>query len=1219
MHERKSVSKDYLWDNNAPLQAVPCEPTYLPSRSQEDNVAPTLSKTQERKLDALIESLSGEHSELVSENIQVLLATLQQRKIKAQHEEEKAERTRQAAEQRRAVEAEESRIDAVTSMELPLDWENAFAADIRAQPGTAVDAYDGLTLSLVTLGRVDIEYIASVSRLSCQEVIGQLKGRIYQNPETWGECFYKGWELADEYLSGNLMRKRRAAAEASRTYHGYFDANVRALDESLPAPIDPRDIYITLGSPWVPPRIMNQFIVHILAPKYECTDLEFAGVIHDEITGTWEVQNRGSKTFVANETYPKRFYSSRTKRKPYDVIASSYAAGFSTEKMNTLMILEKTLNHRPVTVSQKAPSASTKSGYAMAVDEGATLQALEAQSKLIDEFRNWVWEDPQRCEDLLVIFENNYGCVRPRHYDGSFLTFPGKNPAIDLYPHQRDAVARMILSPNTLLAHEVGSGKTFAMIAAGMELRRLGLSQKNLYVVPNNIAGQWAEAFSDLYPAAKVLHISPSSFAPRRRQRTLECIRDNDWDAVIMPYSCFERIKLSPKAQKDALMAQIDAINKAIEGKPKTKQLGKCLQKLDAALGALSASLEARTNALGLDELGITRLFVDEAHNYKNVPLQTKMDNVLGLNAAGSKKCQDMLDKVHCIQRQNNGGGVVFATGTPITNSVSDAYIMQRYLQSGELALVDLQSFDDWVGMFAEVCTEFEIDVDTSNYRMATRLARFHNLPELTALLSSIADFHILDDSAMLPRCEGRKDVVVPKSVEFGRFLADISARADRVRAREVPRTEDNMLLITTDGRKAALDLRLVDPQSPFTYDSKVAHCAENVADIYHRTTLQKCTQLVFCDTSTPKPQFNLYDELKSLLVQLGVPPADVGFIHDATSDRQRKELFEAMRCGDLRVLIGSTFKLGLGANVQDRLVALHHLDVPWRPADMTQREGRILRQGNLNDVVEIYRYITEGSFDAYSWQLLETKQRFIANLLSGCMHERSGSEIADTALEYGEVKALAIGNPLIKDRVEAANELNRLTLLESSARKELWNLEAELGRLPVAKRKLNEELAKLREDATFYREWKAAHPDPEGNAAIEEARLENHTLRNELESALEEHRGETRERRLFEYRGFRVVLPAIADPNERYLFLERAARHRVNLGEKKLGYLTRLNNVLDKLPESITAAEEELLALHERTEHIRQRLGNPPNYTPAIEKCRARLREIDRKLGVSQ
>ena len=703
--------------------------------------------------------------------------------------------------------------------------------------------------------------------------------------------------------------------------------------------------------------------------------------------------------------------------------------------MPALYILERTLNMKTVAVTDEVICHTNASGVKRVINKSETVLALEKQQKMIKAFQRWVWKDQKRKERLEIIFENNFSCVRRRIFDGSFLDFPTMSPSVNLYPHQKNAVARILFSPNTLLAHDVGSGKTYIMIAAGMELKRMGLSRKNLYVVPNNIVGQWEKLFSVMYPDSKLLCVEPKNFTPTKRESVLEQIRDEDFDGIIMAYSCFEQIPLSKDFYTEQLQETLDKISELASNTNKaTSKLERKKEAVRKALSSLELAMDNMYDTVYFDELGITRLFVDEAHNYKNVPIETKVDKVLGISSKGSKKCRDMMDKVRLVQKQNNGGGVVMATGTPITNSITDAFVMQKYLQSGELGMLDLQSFDSWVGMFAERVTEFEIDVDTSSYRLATRFAKFHNLPELTALLSSIADFHQVDSSIGIPNFDGYKDALISKTSEFAAYLDDISARAELVRKGIVSRSDDNMLKITTDGRKAALDMRLVEPNTSFTYQSKVARCAENVFDIYCETQSDKSTQLIFCDSSTPKSGFNVYDEVKRLLIGMGVPSEEIAFIHDAGTESKREKLFSRLRSGNVRILIGSTFKLGLGVNIQNKLIALHHLDVPWRPADMTQREGRILRQGNENKKVYIYRYITEGSFDAYSWQLLETKQRFISGLLSGSLTERSGSDIESTVLDYAQVKALAVGNPLIKERVETANELTRYLALQRKA-----------------------------------------------------------------------------------------------------------------------------------------------------------------------------------------
>lgn len=926
----------------------------------------------------------------------------------------------------------------LTSMDLSMDWGDLLDTGDGARDVQAKSISDGLILSLTTLGRVDIEYIASITGAECGTVTDNLKGSIYQNPDTWEEDSCKGWETSDEYLSGNLKRKWAAAKAADEKYNGLFSGNLKAIEKVLPPAVAAKDIYITLGSPWVPSDVIDDFILFLVGKTswpYDCFcagtrihDSEY-DTRHDEFTGTWEISGKTKATFKG---------SIRT------------TLHYGTPWMDALQILEKTLNMKAVTVTREVPCPENKSGFKRVINKEETVLALEKQQKMIAAFQKWVWKDAERKKRLETIFEEKFGCIRRRVFDGSFLNFPTLSPSVRLYPYQKDAVARILFSANTLLAHDVGSGKTYEMIAAGQELRRMGLSKKNLYVVPNNIVGQWENLFLTLYPGAKLLCVDPKRFTPQKRGQVLERMRDEEFDGIIIAYSCFEKIPLSREYQIETLQARKKAAAEVSRNLGKsTAALRKKQQALEDKLSELRYEPDDTEGRVCFDQLGVTRLFVDEAHNFKNVPIDTKVNTVLGIRSAGSKKCQDMMDKVHLVQKQNGGGGVVFATGTPITNSITDAYIMQKYLQNGELTLLELQSFDSWVGMFAERTTEFEIDVDTSSYRLATRFAKFHNLPELTALFSSIADFHQVDEQSGIPQMDGYQDAVVSKTRDFAAYLSEISRRADLVRQGRVSRKDDNMLKITTDGRKAALDLRLVDRTAMFTWNSKVARCAENVAGIYQGTHWDQSTQLVFCDTSTPKAGFNLYDELKDRLVRLGVPGDEIAFIHDAATEAGRNALFAQVRAGKIRVLIGSTFKLGLGVNIQDRLIALHHLDVPWRPADMTQREGRILRQGNRNKKVFIYRYITQGSFDAYSWQLLETKQRFITGLLSGSITERSGSDIEDTVLNYAEVKALAVGNPLIKERVEAANELAKYRTLQKKVVSARLGMEEELSQLP--------------------------------------------------------------------------------------------------------------------------------------------------------------------------
>lgn len=1156
--------------------------------------------------------LDNTENTLSSDNISKIIDKLSDAKrrkesieAKKRQQEERERREREAREEK---ERKEAHIREVTSMDLPLDWENVFDQDVRTQGVHADSISDGLMYSLSDLGRVDIEYISSITGEDYKTIICALKGSIYQNPETWGECFYKGWETSEEYLSGNMIRKWKAAKEADKEYNGYFSENIKAIEKVIPPTVATNDIYITLGSPWVPADIIDDFILHLFGDPFKHDRsrynqavidrmMESWKTIHDEITGTWEIpcKSRYNDSVSVSNTY-------------------------GTDKLEALYILEKTLNMQTIAVKDKICCATNASGVKRVINKAETAAAIEKQQKLIKEFQKWVWEDDARKERLERIFENKFSCIRRRIFDGSFLRFPDMSAQINLYPYQKDAVARIIFTPNTLLAHDVGAGKTYVMIAAAMEMRRMGLSEKNMFVVPNNIVGQWKNIFHEMYPSADILCVDPKSFAPSKRESVLERIRDNDFDGIIIAYSCFEQIPLSKGYYQNLLIDEQKHIAEIAGKKNKaTSRLKKKQAAVSKALSELSVAMDDLYNGVYFDELGITRLFVDEAHNFKNVPFETKTNNVLGINSTGSKRCQDMMDKVHMIQKKNDGKGVVLATGTPITNSITDAYIMQQYLQSGELGMLDLQSFDSWIGMFAERVTEFEVDVDTSTYRLATRFAKFHNLPELTSLLSSVADFHQVDESAGIPAFDGYNDALVSKTPAFAAYLADISTRADNVRKGRISRKDDNMLKITTDGRKAALDLRLVDPNAVFTYQSKVARCVENVADIYFRTTSRKSAQIIFCDASTPKAGFNIYTELKDRLVLHGVPESKIAFVHDAETETKRSLLFAKVRSGDIRILIGSTYKLGLGVNVQERLIALHHIDVPWRPADMTQREGRILRQGNTNSKVYIYRYITEGSFDAYSWQLLETKQRFISELLSGSLTERSGTDIADTVLDYAEVKALAVGDPLVKQRVEAANELTRYMALQSKLVESRIRLEKELLEMPGQIHNQIDLIEYCKQDLAFYTEWRKINPPVEDSKLKKEEAEKRKTLREFIGTAIREHVLETKEKTLISYRGFAIVLPANMTLEKPYVWLKKSGKYYVELGDTDIGNLIRIDNYLDSLGDHLSKLMLNLEKLREKEKDIRVELSKGESYTDQIETYKNKVKKLDKKLGVNK
>ena len=1132
---------------------------------------------------------SAKNGKISEDELENLIAYICRRKEELRREKEELKNIAKK-------EAEAAHIQAVTSMELPLDWENPFLTPKDSADEHISDPSAALVRCLDKFGRVDIEYIAFVTGEDYKSVITALKGAIYQNPDTWDECFYKGWETTEEYLSGNLRRKLSAAQMANKKYNGYFDDNIKAIERVLPHKINTDDIYITLGSPWVPEDVINDFINYLLGSNTYKSRRVQNYVVHDDATGTWEIRNRSNYKYTTAAT---KIYG--------------------TEDINAVNIIEKTLNMRAVTVKDEVPWPSAKSGVKKVLNREKTFAAAEKQKIIIEKFKEWVWTDELRKERLENIYENKYSCIRRRIFDGSFLTFDGMSEKVTLYPYQKDAAARIIFSGNTLLAHDVGSGKTYIMIAAAQEMRRMGLSKKNMFVVPNNLVGQWKNIFLDLYPNADILCVEPKSFTPKKRGNVLADIRDKDYDGIIIAYSCFDLIPVSKNYHINDLREKISEMEGMIGKKAVSTVYKNKISKMDRELAELVSLGGLLEDMVCFDELGITRLFVDEAHNYKNVPIETKIENVMGISSGGSKKCRNMLDKVRIVQKNNDGKGVIMATATPITNSLTDAYVMQQYLQSGELALLDLQSFDSWIGMFAEKVTEFEVDVDTNSYRLATRFSKFHNIPELTLLLSSVADFHAVGRENDIPVHDGYRDVLVPKTKEFADYLSEISERADSIRKGYVKRTEDNMLKLTTDGRKAALDLRLVRPETGFTYNSKAARCIESVANVYFKTLDRGSTQLVFCDSSTPKQGFNLYDELKRGLVAKGVPSEEIAYVHDADTEAKRDKLFTAVRNGDIRVLIGSTFKLGLGVNVQDKLIALHHLDVPWRPADMTQREGRILRRGNTNKKVAIFRYITEGSFDAYSWQLLESKQKFITNILSGAAFDRDGTDVDDTVLNYAEIKALAIGSPLVKKRVEAANELARYMILQKENINSRIKTENELEELGHSIKRQNEKLKTAEKDLLDYNSWFEAMNIYTSGKMLKEAGEQRKSLRGKLDAAVKGYILKKEETVFDTYRNFDIILPAHMTRENMYIILSNNGRYRIDLGNTAIGNLLRIDNFINDLDGYVENIKNSIKKMRQRKKELAAVIEKTESYAEMIEKCRENLRSIDERLGVNK
>lgn len=1069
-------------------------------------------------------------------------------------------------------------------LELSMDWN-----DLEEPVQQNVEStYDGLVLSLTNKAKVDIGYIAKTCGITPEKVILDLRGLIYLNPEKWDKNPYIGWETADEYLSGLMSVKLQKAMDASKDYPFLFRKNVLAINKIYPDVASSDEIYAALGSPWIPTTVIDDFVTHLLG----CYG---SFIMHDNITGTWEVPNT---------------------RQYYSVSNKSLTYTWGTKRCNALRILENSLNLKnPMIYDQTYGLKSDGShGDIYVLNQEETALAQEKQKEMAEEFQKWIWSDPHRKQKLLTIYEDKYSSYVRRKYDGSFLTFPGMSDSIKLFDYQKNAVARILFSKNVLLSHDVGSGKTYEMIAAGMELKRIGISKKILYVVPNNIVGQWFNLFKIIYPKANVLVVEPKNFTPNKRQDMLKTIKNVDFDGIIMAYSCFDLIPLSIKSKINSLENEKENINAEQRGiSTNTAILSNRKKAINKKLLALKEQTKKK-EGITFDELNIDRIFLDEAHNYKNVPIQTKMSHVLGVNATGSKKCQQMLDKIRYVQSQNNGGGIVMATGTPITNSITEAYILQLYLQPGELNLLDLQSFDAWVSMFAEVTNDFEIDVTTNSYRLATRFSKFHNLPELTSLLSSVADFHKLNKENGLPTFNGYTDIKIDKTNVFTEFLSEISKRADMIRSHLVSRDIDNMLKITTDGRKAALDLRLIDCDKYFfDSNSKVAQCAKNVFMEYCSGYDNKTTQLIFCDSSTPKETFNMYDELSRLLINMGIKPEEIAYIHDATTEKKRASLYEKVRNGEIRILIGSTFKLGLGVNVQDKAKALHHLDIPWRPADMTQREGRILRQGNTNESINIYRYVTEGSFDAYSWQLLETKQKFINDLLSGSLDVRDGDEIDSTVLSYGEIKALAIGNPIIKERTEIINEITRLKLIQSKKNAIRLENQRELLEIPSRINIQQDLLDKALQDYDFVKTLEIKKPED----LNKEEKDNRKDLREKLDDLILNNVLMPFDKCAFDYCGFKVILPKDMSKEKPFVIMQRNGNYKLDMSDSKTGNLIRIDNFVLNFEKKVNEFKNNIENLNQRKVDLEAEILTKDNTYEQINELKKKLIEINERLGL--
>lgn len=1071
---------------------------------------------------------------------------------------------------------------------------------IRAQKDiTSADTpADALAISIGEKGHVDLTYMAELLGKSGQEdeVAKALKGVIFRDPQEENEQM--AWKTADEYLSGDVRSKLRLAMLAV-SRDSEYEANVQALQAAQPKDLTASEIDVRLGATWIDQEYIQEFMHDTFHTPYYLR--ERITVTFVSTTGEWRVNAKNAISYNDVNAYTQ----------------------YGTSRMNAYAILEQTLNLRSVTVYDRVTDAdgTTRS----IVNPKETMLAQQKQSSIKEVFAGWIWKDPQRRMALEQKYNERFNCLRPAEFSGDHIQFVGMNPLIGLRTHQKNAIAHILYGGNTLLAHEVGAGKTYTMAAAAMESKRLGLCQKSLFVVPNHLILQWANEFQYLYPAANLLVATKKDFETANRKKFCARIATGDYDAIIIGHSQFERIPVSAERQERLLQKQMDEIETAIQesvmaqGQSFTiKQLEKTKKSLTLRLEKLRAQ-ERKDDVVTFEELGVDRLFVDEAHAYKNLFLYTKMRNVAGLSASEAQKSSDMFMKCQYMDELTSGKGIVFATGTPVSNSMVELYTMMRYLQYEELQKRGLTQFDAWASVFGETVTASELAPEGTGYRTKTRFAKFFNLPELMNLFKQAADIQT-SDQLKLPVPEAQTHTVVVQPSELQKeMVANLSERAALVHNGSVDPSQDNMLKITSDGRKIGLDQRLMNPLLPDDPKSKVNTCVQNILQIWKDGEANQLTQLVFCDNSTPKSDgtFNVYDDVKNKLIEAGIPEEEVAFIHDADTEIKKKELFSKVRGGQVRVLIGSTQKMGAGTNVQTKLIAVHHLDVGWRPADMTQRNGRIIRQGNTNPVVQIYNYVTEGTFDAYLWQTLENKQKFISQIMTSKSPVRSCEDVDEQVLSYAEVKALCAGDDRIKEKMDLEVEVARLKMLKAEHQSAQYRLEDRLLKVfPEQIKKKQELIQALEEDM----ETAIQHPAFTEDTISLKIFGTTYTDRKEAAKALLEAGRtckDTRSVHIGSYRGFELEGYINIVTAEIQISMNGKLAHPFDLSSVPALNLTRLDSVLQKLPKQIELEKGKCDALLQQEADAKKQLGAAFPQGEELKEKVARLEELTQELDI--
>ena len=1057
-------------------------------------------------------------------------------------------------------------------------------------------ASEALALSIGEKARVDLPYMEQLTGKTQAELVQDLQGVIFKVPN----CEPVSYVAADEYLSGNV-RNKLTVAELAAKNDPELAVNVEALKKVIPKDLSAAEISVRLGATWIPQEDIQRFVMELLTPSsYAAGRLK---VRYTPINGDWFIENKSSDmgNVKADSTY-------------------------GTKRASAYRIIEDTLNLRDTRIFDYVYD---EHGNKKAVFNAKETTAAQAKQEVIKQaFQDWIWKDPERRNRLVRYYNDTFNSVRPREYDGSHITFGGISPEITLRPHQVNAIAHILYGGNTLLAHKVGAGKTFEMVAAAQENKRLGLCQKSMFVVPNHLVGQWASEYLRLYPSANILVTTKRDFETGNRKKFCGRIATGDYDAVIIGHSQFEKIPMSIGRQREQLEKQLDDIEHGIDDVQASKGEQFTVKQLMKTRKAIKTKLEKlndtkrKDTVIDFEQLGVDRLFIDESHFYKNLYLYTKMRNVGGIAQTEAQKSSDLFMKCRYLDEITGNRGTVFATGTPVSNSMVELYSVQRYLQYDTLAQNGLQHFDSWASTFGETVTALELAPEGTNYRAKTRFAKFYNLPELMQMFREVADIQTADMLKLpVPTVNYHNIKTKPSEIQT-EMVASLAKRAEKVRARLVEPNIDNMLKITNDGRKLALDQRMIDPMLPDDPESKVNACVDNVYRIWEEHADTKATQLVFCDLSTPKNDgtFNVYDDMREKLIARGIPAEQIRFIHEATTDAQKKELFGKVRSGEVRVLFGSTPKMGAGTNVQDRLIAIHNLDCPWRPSDLEQRQGRIERQGNMFPEVEVYRYVTEQTFDAYLYQLVESKQKFISQIMTSKSPVRSAEDVDEVALSFAEVKMLATGDARFKEKMDLDIQVSKLRVLKQSYLSEHYDLEDRvLKYYPQTIKEYEERIAGYENDAALVEQHKPQGEDKFCPMTLKGMTYTEKADAGEMLLAICKDYPMSAATEIGSYRGFRIEIYYDTVNAHYCMNLCGKAKHKVDLGADALGNLTRIENELSKLPARLEAAKTKKAETIAQLETAKEEIKKPFAFEDELKEKTERLNALNIELNLNE